>query len=191
MTPPPSLVSLFVEPLNRSSIAYMVTGGLATVIYGYPRMTLDVDLVVRLAVGDVARLSRLWPPADFYVPPLEVLHEESRRPENGHFNISHHETAMRADVYVAGESDLNDWALRHRVVRRIEGEDVYVAPIEAVILGKLRYFKLGGSDRHLRDIAHMLKVSGAEVDHATLGRWIARQGLGAAWDTARSFVEPA
>ena len=28
---------------------YMVTGGLAAVVYGHPRLTLDVDLVIRLA----------------------------------------------------------------------------------------------------------------------------------------------
>jgi hypothetical protein len=41
----PSLVGLFVAPLNRSGIEYMVTGGLASVVYGHPRLTLDVDLV--------------------------------------------------------------------------------------------------------------------------------------------------
>ena len=49
MTLAPSLLGLFVSPLNRAGMEYMVTGGLAAVVYGHPRLTLDVDLVIRLA----------------------------------------------------------------------------------------------------------------------------------------------
>ena len=48
MTPAPSLVGLFIAPLNRANIDYVVTGGLAAIVYGHPRLTLDVDLVIRL-----------------------------------------------------------------------------------------------------------------------------------------------
>lgn len=189
MPPATSLISLFVEPISRAGIDYVVTGGLATVIYGFPRMTLDVDLVLRLPEGDADRFSRLWPAADFYVPPLETIREESRRPEHGHFNVSHHETAMRADVYLAGGSELNGWALNNRAIRRIEGVDVQVAPIEAVILGKLRYYQIGGSDRHLRDIDHLLKVNENTIRFLTLERWVARLDLDGAWRSARSYRE--
>ncbi len=54
VTPAPSLVKLFVVPLNRAGIDYMVTGGLAAVVYGHPRLTLDVDLVLRLAPREAA-----------------------------------------------------------------------------------------------------------------------------------------
>lgn len=33
----------------------MVTGGLAAILYGEPRLTNDVDLVIRLAPSDAAR----------------------------------------------------------------------------------------------------------------------------------------
>jgi hypothetical protein len=48
VTQAPSLIGLFVTPLNRAGIEYMVTGGLAAVVYGHPRLTLDVDLVISL-----------------------------------------------------------------------------------------------------------------------------------------------
>ncbi len=53
MAPAPSLVGLFIAPLNRAGIEYMATGGLAAVVYGHPRLTLDVDLVIRLARHEV------------------------------------------------------------------------------------------------------------------------------------------
>lgn len=188
MTPAPSLVGLFVAPLNHAGVEYMVTGGLAAVVYGHPRLTLDVDLVIRLAERDARAFSALWPPDEFYCPPVEVIIEERERPAHGHFNVIHHESAMRADVYLAGTDALNAWALQRRVVRQVEDEVVQFAPIESVILSKLHYFQMGGSDRHLRDIARMMEISGSLVDRPTLDEWIARLNLGDAWERARSYA---
>ncbi len=44
MTREPNLIGLFIAPLNRAGIEYMVTGGLAAIVYGQPRLTLDIDL---------------------------------------------------------------------------------------------------------------------------------------------------
>jgi len=188
VTQAPSLVGLFIAPLNRAGIEYMVTGGLAAVVYGHPRLTLDVDLVIRLTPLGAGVFAALWPPDQFYCPPVEVISAERERPEHGHFNVIHNESAMRADVYFAGTDELNAWALQHRVVRQVEGEAVQFAPIEYVIVSKLRYFQMGGSDRHLRDIARMMEVSGSAVDRATLDGWIARLNLGAEWAKARSYA---
>lgn len=185
MTPAPSLISLFVAPLNRAGIEYMVTGGLAAVIYGHPRLTLDIDLVLQLAPHEARVFAALWPPGEFYCPPAE----ERARAAHGHFNVIHNDSAMRADVYLAGTDELNTWALRHRRVRQVEGEAVQVAPIESVVVSKLRYFQMGGSDRHLRDIARMLQISGSEVDRPALEGWISRLDLHAAWARARTHGE--
>ena len=63
----------------------------------------------------------------------------------------------------------------------------YCPPIEYVIANKLRYFQVGRSDRHLRDVARMMEISGSEVDLPTLEHWIARLHLGTEWATARSY----
>jgi hypothetical protein len=189
VTQVPSLIGLFVAPLNRAGIEYMVTGGLAAVVYGHPRLTLDVDLVIRLSSRDAANMATLWPQGEFYSPPAEVIEEERARPVGGHFNVIHNESMMRADVYVAGSDELSDWALQHRVVRHVEGEQVQFAPIEYVIVSKLRYFQMGGSDRHLRDIARMMEVSGQDVDRQTLESWVARLDLGVEWEKALAYAD--
>ena len=58
---------------------------------------------------------------------------------------------------------------------------------EYVIVNKLRYFQMGRSDRHLRDVARMMEISGSEVDQSTLDGWIVRLCLEAEWATARSY----
>src|SRR6266481_3074181 len=134
----PSLTGLFVTPLNRAGIEYMVTGGLAAVVYGHPQLTLDVDLVIRLTPRGALEFATLWPTSEFYCPPAEVITEESERPAFGHFNVIHIESAMRADVYFAGADELSAWALQRRAARSIDGQDVQFAPIEYVIVNKLR-----------------------------------------------------
>jgi len=47
-----------------------------------------------------------------------------------------------------------------------------------VILKKLEFFREGGSQKHLRDIASMIAVQGAEtLDWHYLMRWAARLGI--------------
>jgi hypothetical protein len=48
-------VEAIVEALNRSNVRYLVAGGLAVVAHGYVRFTADVDVIVDLEPGNVAR----------------------------------------------------------------------------------------------------------------------------------------
>jgi hypothetical protein len=50
-----------------------------------------------------------------------------------------------------------------------------------VILGKLWYYREGGSEKHLRDIAGMLQVSGDEIDTAYVDAWSGKLGLAGEW----------
>lgn len=188
MTRDPSLVDLFVRPLNRAGIEYMVSGGFAAIVYGYPRLTLDVDLIVRLSPADASRFASLWPPSEFYCPPVDVIATEAARDDHGHFNVIHSATALRAYVYCHGDNALQRWALERRVSHAIGDEKVSVAPMEYVIAYKLMYEREGGSDRHLRDIARMLRLRGADLDRPALERWIARLGLESGWARAQAMV---
>lgn len=46
---------------------------------------------------------------------------------------------------------------------------------------KMLSFQAGGSERHLRDIAGMLVISGAEIDTGYISDWAARLGLADIW----------
>ncbi len=78
-------------------------------------------------------------------------------------------------------------AFERRVRLQVEGREVWVAPIEYVILRKLEYYEQSGSDRHLRDVAMMLRISGDVVDSDSLAEWARRLGLEATLDRGRRF----
>jgi hypothetical protein len=182
--PEPELFLLFVRPLNRAGIRYVVTGSVAAIFYGEPRLTHDVDLVVFLREADVEAMAKAFPAADFYLPPSEAIAAEARREQRGHFNILHLETGFKADIYLTGRDEMNAWAFRLRRQVEFEGETLVLAPPEYVIVRKLEYYREGGSEKHLRDIRSMLAVSGHQLDRPSLNEWIQRCGLQTEWQLA-------
>lgn len=184
----PDFIGLFVAPLEDLEVTYMITGAVASVIYGDPRFTRDIDIVLELRDRDVARFSTAFPEEDFYVPPEEILRDEVDRPGGGHFNLIHHETALRADVYLRGDDPLHAWAFPRRRWVRVGDLEVRIAPIEYVILRKLEYYRMSGSDRHLRDVGMMLEISGELIDSRELDRWVERLELGREMEAARKYA---
>lgn len=186
----PDLIGLFIEPLERVEIRYMITGGVASVIYGDPRFTRDIDVVLELPPADVSRLTSVFAGEEIHVPPREALEEETARPRGGHFNLIHPKTGLRADVYLAGDDPFHAWAFENRNRLDVETTAIWVAPIEYVILRKIEYYGASGSERHLRDVAMMLRISGEMLDREAFDRWTGRLDLQDLVERARGYSPP-
>ena len=156
-------------------------------IYGEPRLTHDIDLVVEIAAEDAASLVRLFEPDQFYCPPTEVVQAEASN-RSGHFNIIHHKSGFKADIYPAGDDQLHKWAMAHRKQANIRDCDIWVAPPEYVIIRKLEYFREGGSVKHLHDIKRMLEVSAELIDMNELDSRIMDRGLLKEWKLAQDII---
>ena len=159
----------------------MIAGGVASIVYGEPRLTQDLDVVASLSAADADRFARQFPEPEFYCAPVEAIAEEASRDAFGHFNVVHNETGARADVYLAGKDALARRGLAERRVVQLLGRGVPIAPPEHVILHKLRFRQEGASDRHLRDVRAMLRVLGDGIDRVALERDAVELGLAAQW----------
>lgn len=180
----PDLIELFVFPLNRLGIRYLVSGSVAAMLYGEPRVTHDVDFIVFLRADDIPRLAGAFPSPEFYVPPADVIVAEMSRERRGHFNIIHADSGLKADFYLANRDELHAWAFRNLKQYSIGENVVKLAPPEYVIVRKLEYFREGGSEKHLRDIRAMLAVSGDQMDQPALQEMIRQRGLQTEWRRA-------
>jgi hypothetical protein len=158
----------------------MVTGSIASMVYGEPRLTLDLDLVLELGAERAAKFLAAFPEAEFYRPPLEVVRLECSRDSRGHFNLIHHETGMKADVYLAARDELHRWGLAHRRRVHVGARQLWLAPPEYVILRKLEFWRDGGSEKHLRDVRAMLAADLA-LDRPFLEAELRRRGLEEIW----------
>lgn len=180
--PEPDLIALFVRPLDQLQFRYLVTGSVAAMLYGEPRVTHDVDLVVFLRPADIARLPAAYPLPEFYVPPAEVIAVEVGRATKGQFNVIHVASGLKADFHTANRDELHAWAFRNVRQYSIGDQTIQLAPPEYVIVRKLEYYREGGSEKHLRDIRSMLAVSGDQINWAELDEWIRGRGLVAEWE---------
>ena len=71
--PERNIYTIFTGRLNPVRIPYMVTGAVASIVYGQPRFTHDLDLVVRFDKKQIPLFVSLFPPEEFYCPPEEVV----------------------------------------------------------------------------------------------------------------------
>ena len=177
--PAPDPFAPFVDPLERLGLPYCITGSVAASIYGEPRLTADIDVVLLLRAGDIAALRAAFPDSAYYVPLDETLRIELSRGSRGMFNLIHHASQFKADIYLAARDPLHAWALANRRRIRLDRGEAWIAPPEYVILRKLEYFREGGHDKHLRDIRFILAATA--VDRAFVGTEAARLGLGPQW----------
>jgi hypothetical protein len=183
--PAPALIELFVLPLETLGIPYMVTGSVASMAFGEPRLTNDVDIVVELTELDAERVARAYEAGgELYVPPREVIADAVRGPGARSFNVIHTGRALKADLFIASDG-LARWGLEHR--RRVQAGDAsfWMAPPEYVIVRKLEYFRQGQSPKHLDDVRSMLTYAGDRVDAAVVERLVAERGLESEWRRVR------
>jgi hypothetical protein len=167
--------------LEAAGIDYCIVGGLAAIAYGRPRLTLDADMVVALDATQVEPLIRAFPENDFYLPPAEVLQTELQRDSRGHFNIIHQHSALRADCYLPGKSELVRWELARRQRLPLGSGAAWFAPPESVIVNKLLFYREGGSEKHLEDI-RAINAGGSAINREELASWIGKLGLQKEWD---------
>jgi len=180
--PEPDLIQIFVEPLRQLRVRYLISGSVAAMLYGEPRVTHDIDLILHLRREQVDKLPSAFPAPEFYLPPAEVILVEAARERRGHFNVIHSPTGLKADCYLASRDELHVWAFRHPVEYALGEGRISVAPPEYVVLRKLEYYREGGSEKHLRDIRSMLAISPEALDRSVIEQWVGRRRLEAEWN---------
>lgn len=155
-----------IETLEGLAIHYAIVGSWASGFWGTPRMTRDIDVVIRIGAQHVPQILAWFPAPDFYVSRAAI--EEAIQCAS-QFNVIHPTSANKIDFMIARASPWGDAQLtRRRRVRFVGGYEGYVAAPEDVILGKLLYYREGGSDRHLSDIAGILAKSNEVIDRVYL-----------------------
>ena len=180
---------IFTRKLNDLGLRYMVSGSVASIFYGEPRLTNDVDIIVFLRRDDAPKLVQAFSADEFYCPPVDVIESERTRDQRGHFNLIHHGSGFKADIYLTGRDELHAWGIAHAVEADIEGDRVVFAPPEYVIIRKLQFFREGGSTKHLRDISRMLIGLGDDWDRGPLTEMISAHRLQQEWNRAQEHAD--
>lgn len=184
---PLELLGRVAAVFERLGTPYATTGSIASIFYGEYRSTAGLGIVAIIRYGQVDDLIRAFPPPEFYISREGIL--DALR-HGGMFNIIHVESALKADIIVSGSGVMDEGVLkRARRVEILPGVSAQLSSPEDLILNKLLFFRQGGSDKHLRDIAGMLKISGPQIDRASIDRLSEGMGVGEIWREVLAKVE--
>ncbi len=155
--------------LEKLDINYYVTGGFAVSAWGRPRSTLDIDIVVKVVEPKVAALAQaLRKISEFGYIDEDAAQEAIRQKDE--FNFIDSDSGYKVDFWVMkDEESAREYS--RRLSRVIEGQKVYFASPEDLILSKLRWYQQSESDRHLGDIASVFKSCGRRLDKKYLKLW--------------------
>ena len=173
-----ALLTRIVEALDGVGIPYMLTGSLASSLQGEPRASHDVDLVIDIAPGDVARVTRALSAPGVYLDEDAVSAATRRR---AMFNLIDSSSGDKADFWLLTDDPFD----RERFARRMRvealGLEVNVSAPEDTILMKLRWSaKAGGSEKQLNDALRVYELQAGSLDEGYLDKWAARLEVAAA-----------
>lgn len=183
---PYELLKKIVEVLENLRISYLVTGSVATMAYGEPRLTNDIDIIADINEKNIPGLIDSFPPDEFFLSAdmirQAILHHSQ-------FNIIHPASGLKVDIIVKRDTPFDH--SRFQRIRRIQPAESYQANFAApedVIIIKMEFYKMGSSEKHLRDITGILKISGPEIDYGYIMEWSKRLGLTEIWAAIQKRV---
>jgi len=159
-------VRLIADRLTSIGVPYMLTGAMAMVAYGNPRMTRDVDLVTACTERDVDAIVRRFE-EDCYIDRDTVRHAVRHR---SMFNIIHHEWVIKADFIVRRDDAYHRTEFERRREMAIDGHPLAIVAPEDLILSKLEWARESGSELQRRDVAELL-AAGVPLDREYLEHW--------------------
>lgn len=116
-SPVDEAVSAVVDVLDRLGIPWLIGGSLASSVHGSARSTLDVDMVLALALSEVRPLVEALEP-DFYVDEAAVREAVRSRAS---FNAIHNATIVKIDIYVLTPDPFEQSAFSRGVLQRLPG----------------------------------------------------------------------
>lgn len=174
-----------VSALEGASIPYMLTGSLASSIYGTPRSTNDIDIVIAPTEDQLRKLKELLPETEYYFDLDDALDAARRRSQ---FNVIDFASVWKVDLIIQKRRLYDRTAFDHKVSIDHEGIRLFVTTAEDSIISKLDWAKLGDSAIQLRDVAGILRARTELLDRAYIELWVRELQLEEQWEAARRLV---
>ena len=141
ITDPRKVVAKISKILDEVGIPYFITGGFAVSIWGRPRATFDIDIVVELIEPKVEALAkalrRVYKAG--YIDELSA--RDAVRGEN-EFNFIDPISGVKIDFWVSKRDELSLLKNERKVAKKVSGRKIYFISPEDLILSKLVWYTI-------------------------------------------------
>jgi hypothetical protein len=185
-------IRMVIDALEAAGVEYLVGGAVAVWVWGEPRATQDLDLVVKIPLDAVNALSKELEKRGMLVPPEMITEIIAEDRADLAINAIHGHSGYKAELFPVREDDelrKKAFARRRKLDFGPELGKIYVHTPEDLIVYKLIYFSLSQQTKHLRDIGSILLSMGDEVDISYIEDWAKQKGLIALWEEIYAQVQ--
>jgi len=164
--------------LEMHRVPYMLTGSLASSMYGIPRSTNDIDIVIAPTRDQLLSVLQLFQRVGLTVHTETALAAYRNRTQ---FNVIDFPKGLKVDLIVRKDREFSVAEFERRETYEVEGMRLTLASPEDVLIAKLEWARSSDSIRQLQDAAGILKVQRQSLDLAYIEQWITSLGLREQW----------
>lgn len=157
-----------IKILEDLKVCYMITGGLAVSLWGQPRTTHDIDLVVAIPWIKKDKIVEIFQKKGFYISKEAVEEALSRYSV---FNIIHQTSSFKVDFWITGPGAYDRLQFKRRVKRNYFNKTLYFTAAEDMIIIKLTWAKETHSERHYSDAFTIYEVQKNNLDIKYINKW--------------------
>jgi len=171
-----------IETLESLGLQYAIGGSFASSTYGEARTTMDIDISIVLPESEMQRLVKAIQQLGYYVFLDSIV---DAMIQNMPFNIIDATSGYKADIFLVAPTPLDQSVLarsRRMVYDTTTNATAMLYSPEDVIIYKLKYFLMGRSQKHLRDIGAILVVQGTALDYDYIAHWAQQVGATQVWN---------
>lgn len=167
---PEELLAKISEILGKLKIPYAVTGGFAISVWGKPRYTADIDIIVEMVEKNIKPLAKELLSIDKDVYADEDMIREGLN-NKSEFNFIHPDTGLKVDFFVMANNPYNKLKIKRAVLRDMYGAKAFFVSPEDLILSKLLWSKDSYSEKQIEDIKTVLKNKQIKLDFKYIKTW--------------------
>ncbi len=170
--------------LDAHNIEYMLVGSFVSSLYGEPRSTQDIDMIVSINQTHISNLVKHFPPPKYYLDgdqiQLAIQHEKM-------FNLLDTEEGDKIDFYIQKKESYELEKFKRKMKKSFLGMEVFFLSPEDLILSKLVWSKKSGySEKQFHDVKGVVRVQRNNLDYPYLEKKIQELKLEEFWERLKS-----
>ncbi len=151
------------EGLYKSKVRYLIVGGLSVNLYGVPRVTQDIDIIIATDRENILKVTSLLKNLD-YIPRLPVNPEDLADSDKVRawiedknlkaFSFYHRKDNYKViDIVLVHPLDFEE-SFKNRTVKNVKDIEIYLASIDDIIKTK----EFSGRNQDLSDVKMLEKA---------------------------------
>jgi hypothetical protein len=180
----PEFAKSIIDALESLPVDYAIGGSFASNVYGETRTTIDIDISIVLSQVGIQRIVEAIQRLGYHISHDDILDAVIHKQP---FNVIDPSTGFKVDFFIVEPTPLEESILsrRRRMPYGLTPSNLaWVYSPEDTIVYKLKYYLIGQSQKHLRDIVSILIVQGTRLDRDYIEAWAVEIGATEVWNRA-------